>query len=657
MVFASKDKGRTRLQKVAAAKPVPRRSTTPSEQHSDPESSSTTPEKVRTLGVLKRATRRNPSGSFQVHLSDAVPSSPPSANRSPKDKTLFPSLDPIVQGPGHTANDIPRKGSLNDDVFEQRRSFVRREGMVLHPYSARDAPYPQAYNPVLLENDLHSQELYRRLTPKSSPTFHDYEKKPPSNVLDLGCGQGEWVLEAAHTWRSHGTKVTGFDLVDVHANAWEVEKSILDNVFWVQGNFVKYKLPFPDGSFDLVRMANLTLCIPYDRWIFVLSEVRRVLTPGGLLELVDDQIFFPCIQSPHDAPIAHAPSTPPRTSGCDMDSDDDFMDATTDSEDATAPNASPKFKNQRDPYLEWDANAKNAVDMELLFHQTLIKGRSIHPRPHQFLDVALQRVFGKPLVHKSHSLHLALPHPATPTNHRSDVDSEKSTSARNSDSSEKQKGNLATWMTMVEWDQPEKGRKKEKRTSQDSVRSVAALPPSISAKAAGRLGIADISRAGPAYQPPGLILWPSTFIPMTAEELDHSVSKNIHILLGCKVAMEDHLAGIKDEQGRRLVSEDEFSDSFWQYDCFRRKRFNLPADLPDVHFASHRHSDPITLPKTPEFHLTTFSLESPPKKDTVRGTSFPAVAPREETSETTFVRAIRVWEAYKMDEKTVSTRC
>lgn len=56
---------------------------------------------------------------------------------------------------------------------------------------------------------------------------------------------------------------------------------------------INYKFPFPDDTFDFVRMANLALCIPYDKWEFVLSQVRRVLAPGGRLELIDDDIYFP----------------------------------------------------------------------------------------------------------------------------------------------------------------------------------------------------------------------------------------------------------------------------------------------------------------------------------------------------------------------------
>jgi ubiquinone/menaquinone biosynthesis C-methylase UbiE len=76
----------------------------------------------------------------------------------------------------------------------------------------------------------------RRLNPNGSPTFHDYGLTPPLNVLDLGCGHGGWVVEAATAWKSFGTKVTGLDLVDVSSHSWEVNEASLDNITWVQGD-------------------------------------------------------------------------------------------------------------------------------------------------------------------------------------------------------------------------------------------------------------------------------------------------------------------------------------------------------------------------------------------------------------------------------------
>lgn len=78
--------------------------------------------------------------------------------------------------------------------------------------------------------------LLRRLNSNGSPTFRDYGLNPPLHVLDLGCGYGGWVVEAASAWRGFGTKVTGFDLVDVSSNSSDIDEDLLDNITWVQGN-------------------------------------------------------------------------------------------------------------------------------------------------------------------------------------------------------------------------------------------------------------------------------------------------------------------------------------------------------------------------------------------------------------------------------------
>ena len=56
-------------------------------------------------------------------------------------------------------------------------------------------------------------------------------------VLDLGCGQGWWMLEAAHAWR-HGTQVIGFDLVDTTSEmcAQAVRLVLSDNMRVIVGN-------------------------------------------------------------------------------------------------------------------------------------------------------------------------------------------------------------------------------------------------------------------------------------------------------------------------------------------------------------------------------------------------------------------------------------
>lgn len=80
-------------------------------------------------------------------------------------------------------------------------------------------------------SDYYTNVLLQRLNKKKTPSFHDYTV-PPQHVLDLGCGEGHWVKEAAAAWAEHGTQIVGFDLVDL------VDKSVgsSDAVSWKRGN-------------------------------------------------------------------------------------------------------------------------------------------------------------------------------------------------------------------------------------------------------------------------------------------------------------------------------------------------------------------------------------------------------------------------------------
>lgn len=62
--------------------------------------------------------------------------------------------------------------------------------------------------------------------------------KPPSHVLDLGCGQGHWLLDAANHWPS--AEFIGFDLVDIMLA--EIREK--NNVKLVRGNLYVVLLSF-----------------------------------------------------------------------------------------------------------------------------------------------------------------------------------------------------------------------------------------------------------------------------------------------------------------------------------------------------------------------------------------------------------------------------
>lgn len=200
----------------------------------------------------------------------------------------------------------PRNGgSLDTGASQERASqegeapfvvdntWVRKQGTTLHPYAFKDVPYPVCYDTPALQSDLYADILLSRLRKPSSPTFYDYGHRPPLSVLDLGCGTGLWVLHAAKTWSKHCTRVTGFDVVDLTKGTWPTGEKTKPVYRLVRGNFLLSRLPFENASFDLVRIANLTTSVPYFHWEHLLEEVKRILQPGGRLELIDDELSFP----------------------------------------------------------------------------------------------------------------------------------------------------------------------------------------------------------------------------------------------------------------------------------------------------------------------------------------------------------------------------
>ncbi|KAF4612428.1 hypothetical protein D9613_004190 [Agrocybe pediades] len=282
-----------------------------------------------TKSPLSLKKKRSMASIFTVtpaNISDNINDSAPSTPRSPN--LLSPTTS--EHGSGSTPNsNSPRKsvsfeGNHADDTtedvpvtdrnptmnFTARNRWLKRQNMKLHPYR-NESNYLQAYDATTLESDRCADLLLRRLS-HGSPSFYHYGDKPPATALDLGCGEGNWVIWAASIWPS--THITGLDMVDVTLPAFQT----VDNINFIQANFLT-KLPFPSKSFEYIRMANLGLCVPNDMWDHLLTEVKRVLTKGGRLELVDDEMIFPYA----DPPVMKSELRP--TSAFD-DFDSDYSD-------------------------------------------------------------------------------------------------------------------------------------------------------------------------------------------------------------------------------------------------------------------------------------------------------------------------------------------
>jgi Methyltransferase domain len=77
----------------------------------------------------------------------------------------------------------------------------------------------------------------------------------------------------------------------------------------------------------------------------------------------------------------------------------------------------------------------------------------------------------------------------------------------------------------------------------------------------------DSSGRFPQHHCPGLILWPSTFIPMDHTEVEIHASKHLRTLLSCKNFLAQHAIKIAELEGER-VDEEFVSQALWKYERF-----------------------------------------------------------------------------------------
>jgi hypothetical protein len=177
----------------------------------------------------------------------------------PKKLQLKTSLPLLKRQPSQTVSSTPSLAQvdigLSEKQFRSLDHFRWTNRQKLHPYDD-DAPYMQSYDPMLLEkyvsslllathtlphltlstlidSDRQTNVLLRMINATGSPAFQ-FLNAEPQKVLDLGCGPGYWVLEAAAAWKS--SRIVGLDLVDVFSDDWKEDKSAYPNVEFVRSN-------------------------------------------------------------------------------------------------------------------------------------------------------------------------------------------------------------------------------------------------------------------------------------------------------------------------------------------------------------------------------------------------------------------------------------
>ena len=145
-------------------------------------------------------------------------------------------------------------------------------------YSA-DFKQPEYSN---YHKDLYTAKKYVRnikTDPQMKQIIKSLDIHPMDNVLDIGCGVGDYTREI----RNLTQKVTGLDI------SVKAAKNKYPDV-----NFNNYDcnapLPFPDNSMDKIVSINLIEhLVSFETF---LSECQRVLKPGGKIALTTANLDF-----------------------------------------------------------------------------------------------------------------------------------------------------------------------------------------------------------------------------------------------------------------------------------------------------------------------------------------------------------------------------
>jgi len=128
------------------------------------------------------------------------------------------------------------------------------------------------------------------------------EQLDPANfqrVLDVGCGSGDWLIQAAKTYPSMSLLV-GVDIsskIMEYAQAQAEAQGVSDRVQFRTMDALRM-LEFPTDFFDLVNQRFGASYLRKWDWPKLLSEFQRVTRPGGVIRVTEGDM---ALESPSPA--------------------------------------------------------------------------------------------------------------------------------------------------------------------------------------------------------------------------------------------------------------------------------------------------------------------------------------------------------------------
>ena len=110
-------------------------------------------------------------------------------------------------------------------------------------------------------------------------------------VLDVACGTGSWAIDMARTYPE--LSLVGIDIhpgIIAYAREQAVIYDVQDRVEFQVMDALRV-LDFPDRSFDLLNLRFALGFVRTWEWTRLLADMLRVIRPGGIIRLTDEDIM------------------------------------------------------------------------------------------------------------------------------------------------------------------------------------------------------------------------------------------------------------------------------------------------------------------------------------------------------------------------------
>ena len=283
---------------------------------------------------------------------------PPTLTKFSGGITTFPRTESVSSASGATTlssrtvmSSEPPPWASDPSLPNQPKPMIIRNGRTY--LSDPSLLYPL---PVDLA-ELHRQTLRMLLLfqlfggPVCSPALAD---KPPTRVLEIGCGSGFWSMMCHRYYSRRGhadISFTGMDIAPIAPGAGghrgstaapdgqpKPSSSFTDSLpdkdmkwRFVQHDMRRLPWPFPDGEFDLIMVKDMSLATPLGLQQSFMDEYIRVLRPGGTLEVWESdhtlRMLRPHVPEGRPAQKAGKKAGGPHNDGGDLSESEDENEA------------------------------------------------------------------------------------------------------------------------------------------------------------------------------------------------------------------------------------------------------------------------------------------------------------------------------------------